>query len=524
MSYLLKGIKIPFFSKMIKEKKVSAWVWFFLGGIGALVFPPFTSVFWGYASIISFLLYVFCNDYTKKRLFGLSYVYGIGFYIVGFGWINNALLLDDDLVQFVPFVVFAIGLFFGLFWSVPFVISWFGKNIYSKMLYFCSSFIFVEWIRSFIFTGFPWNLFGTALAFDVKLLQGASVIGTYGLSLCLMLMLCGIVLLLKSILDKKVYWGAVGFIVIPLVFILVCANTFVGSNRNGDIKVRLVQPNIPQTYKWDSAKAYENFRKHIDMSKSSVDDEIDLVVWGEAAVPYPLDRDINHLIEVTEAIPANGFLVTGLLRGAMEYGEIVAYNSLFVINERGDILDYYDKSHLVPFGEYLPFREYLPDFMRPVTNIVGTLGKGEKYKNIKVNGLPLMGGAICYESIFPGEVVNKKEKPEILLVLVNDGWYGISAGPYQHLVASQMRAIEEGVTVIRSANTGVSAVIADNGEILGEIGLNVAGVVDVVLPKILSHSTFYGKFGNIIPLSMAFVLLILAYIFDKYRKKSRTSV
>jgi apolipoprotein N-acyltransferase len=147
---------------------------------------------------------------------------------------------------------------------------------------------------------------------------------------------------------------------------------------------------------------------------------------------------------------------------------------LFVINDRGDILDYYDKSHLVPFGEYLPLREYLPDFMRPITNIVGTLGKGEKYKNIKVNGLPTMGGAICYESIFPSEVVNKKDKPELLLVLVNDGWYGISSGPFQHLVAAQMRAVEEGVTVIRSANTGISAVIADKIMIIdGDIGKNI---------------------------------------------------
>ena len=517
MSQFLKGIKIPFFSKMIEEKRISSWVWFFLGGIGALIFPPFTSAVWGYVSILSFMLYVFYKDYTKKQLFWLSYIYGIGFYTVGFAWINNALLLDEDIVPFVPFVVFGIGFFFGLFWTFPFVISGFGKNVYSRMLYFCSSFVLVEWIRSFIFTGFPWNLLGTALSFDVRLLQGASIVGTYGLSLCVLLILCGIVLLVLSALNRKMYWGALGFVLVPLMFIAICAGGFDRANQNGDIKVRLVQPNIPQTYKWDSEKAYENFRKHIDMSKGDNED-VDMVVWGEAAVPYPLDRDINHLIEVTEAIPSNGFLVTGLLRGAMEYGDLIAYNSLFVINDRGDILDYYDKSHLVPFGEYLPLREYLPDFMRPVTNIVGNLGKGEKYKNIKVNGLPKMGGAICYESIFPSEVLNKKDKPEILLVLVNDGWYGISAGPYQHLVASQMRAIEEGVTVIRSANTGVSAVIASNGEILGEIGLNVAGKVDVILPKELSHNTIYGKFGNIIPLALAVMLLVVAWFLGKRKK------
>ena len=517
MSQFLKGIKIPFFSKMIKEKRITLWTWFFLGAIGSFIFPPFTSVLWGYASILLFLFCVFCNGYNKKQLFLSSYIYGIGFYVVGFAWICNALLLDEDMVTYVPLVLFGIGAFFGLFWSIPVVISGIGKNIYSKMLYFCASFVFVEWIRSFIFTGFPWNLLGTALSFDVRLLQGASIVGSYGLSLCVALILCGIVLLILSVIKRKVYWPCLGFILIPLFFILFSASGFKNANQNGDIKVRLVQPNIPQTYKWDSAKAYENFRKHIDMSKGNNED-VDLVVWGEAAVPYPLDRDINHLIEVTEAVPGKGFLVTGLLRGAMEYGELIAYNSLFVINDRGDILDYYDKSHLVPFGEYLPLREYLPDFMRPVANVVGNLGKGEKYKNIKINNFPVMGGAICYESIFPGEVLNKKEKPEILLVLVNDGWYGISPGPHQHLVASQMRAVEEGVTVIRSANTGISAIIADNGEILDKIGLSVAGKVDVVLPKKLSHPTIYGKFGNVIPLALAFLLLVISYFLDKKRR------
>ena len=134
MSQFLKGIKIPFFSKMIEEKRVSSWVWFFLGGIGSLIFPPFTSAVWGYVSILSFMLYVFYKDYTKKQLFWLSYIYGIGFYTVGFAWINNALLLDEDIVPFVPFVVFGIGFFFGLFWTFPFVISGFGKKISRKRL------------------------------------------------------------------------------------------------------------------------------------------------------------------------------------------------------------------------------------------------------------------------------------------------------------------------------------------------------------------------------------------------------
>ena len=147
--------------------------------------------------------------------------------------------------------------------------------------------------------------------------------------------------------------------------------------------------------------------------------------------------------------------------------------------------------------------------MRPVANVVGNLGEGEKYKNIRVAGLPLMGGAICYESIFPKQVINSKEKPEILLVIANDGWYGMSKGPYQHLAASQLRAIEEGITVVRSANTGISAVIKPNGDVVGKIGLGKAGISDVLLPETLEIKTVYGRLGNIILLLIMLIVLLI---------------
>ena len=494
------------------------------GAAGSLIFPPYVGSWQGYIALIAFLVLLLLSPLSKKKLFFRGYIFGFAFYAIGFSWINNALLIDENkFVMFVPLVFMATGLFFGLFFALPALAVALGKNnIYVRALFFCGVFVLLEWVRSFIFTGFPWNLMGTALGFSPYLLQGAAYAGVYGLSSLLLLLLCGLAILFAGILRRRMYWGGIFFVLIP-VFLFYGASLQYKAYEQGDMVVRLVQPSIPQTFKWDSMLAYKNFRQYIDLSTAQPLDGVDLVVWGETASPYYLDMDEIHLREITEAVPLDGFLVTGLLRVGMENGEYVPYNSLFVINKDGVVKDYYDKSHLVPFGEYLPLRKYLPDFMTPVANVVGNLGRGEALKNISVEGLPLMGGAICYESIFPAEVVNSQQKPDVLLVLANDGWYGVSAGPAQHLAAAQLRAVEEGVTVIRSANTGISAVITPYGDILGRIELNQKGSSDVILPKKLAHKTVYGKYGNIVPLFGVGMILLIAFflnIINSFRRKS----
>lgn len=555
-----KQLKPLMFAQMRKRGRVVRGVFAFLTGVAAtLIFPPYAGRWEGYVALIAFLAMLlgeYRDDGGKcgsrenccpgsngdgssddrenggenngrigqenngrpvwSKWFGTAYVFGFSFYAVGFSWISNALLIDGNkFAAFIPAVFAATGLFFGLFWAVPAALAAGGRNVYARALLFCAWFVFFEWVRSFIFTGFPWNLLGTALAFDARVIQGAAYIGTYGLSLLLLLMSCGAAILVSGAFQKRFYGGALWFILLPAGFLLWAAGQY-EKTESGTTVVRLVQPSIPQTFKWEPGLAYRNFRKYIDLSKSRPSDGVKLVVWGETASPYFLDRDEEHLAEITEAVPDGGFLITGLLRAGFENGTYVPYNSMFVINGRGEIKDYYDKAHLVPFGEYLPFREYFPAFMAPVASVVGDLGSGEKYKKLQVAGLPLMGGAICYESIFPKEVLNPEQKPELLVVLANDGWYGVSAGPYQHLAAAQMRAVEEGITVIRSANTGISAVIAPNGDVSGLIGLNEEGVSDTALPKVLEKSTLYGRYGNIVPGGLLFFCLLLALLLNSF--------
>lgn len=497
------------------------------GAAGSLIFAPYQNIAAGYAAVVLFLSFLFFKQRSKKEAFWLSYVFGFGFFGAGFSWICNALLVDGGgVAAFIPLVFMALGLFFGLFWALPAAMAARGENIYSKMLLFCGFFVIFEWIRSFIFTGFPWNLLGTALGFNERLIQGAAYVGVYGLSWFLLLFLCGAALVLLSILQRRFYVWSAAFILVPAAFFYWGAGKYFPVAGDGMV-VRLVQPSIPQTLKWAPELFYANFRSYIDLSKKGKEDgatepnDVDIAVWGEAASPYLLDRDEAHLREITEAVPAGGFLITGSLRTGFENGEAVPYNSMFVIDKNGVIKDYYDKAHLVPFGEYLPFRKYWPEFMAPVANVVGDLGRGEKYKNIHVKGLPVIGGAICYESIFPKEVLNPVEKPDLLVVLANDGWYGVSSGPYQHLAAAQMRAVEEGVTVIRSANTGISAVIMPNGEIKGALGLNETGISDVRLSKVMSRPTVYGKFGNAMWGVLAVCSVLFAVFCDIFRRRRR---
>ena len=212
-----------------------------------------------------------------------------------------------------------------------------------------------------------------------------------------------------------------------------------------------------------------------------------------------------------------GYLITGLVRHDDESNDYQPYNSMYVIDDNGNTVAYYDKHHLVPFGEYVPLRKYLPEWVRPVANVVAEFGVGEPYKNIALPDYPPFGALICYEIIFPDAVVNRNNPPQWLVVLTNDGWYGKSFGPYQHLVAAQMRAVEEGITVVRSANSGISAVINPVGKIKAQIPLYAKQTLDVKLPLITKVPTVYAQIGGKI---MALVMLLILVFWGVYKRQS----
>lgn len=498
---------------LLKHYKTAA---FWLGVASASALPPFYCLpvlFFTFPT----LLFQINGAKTKKQAFASGYWFGFGYFAVNLSWIGNALLIEAETFGWLyPITILASGAFFGLFTAFPALTAYLFNNRLSRWLAFAAAWIVFEWIRSFIFTGFPWNLLGSVLAFSTGLIQTASLFGTYGLSLC-MLLVCGSPFLIFSA-DKK--QRLTGIITALSLIVFISAYGFWRTNgyiyAPSSTRLRLVQPSIPQSMKWNKETLEQNLREYISLSRENGFENIDFVIWGETASPFPLDFDFRRLQEVTAAVPPQGYLLTGSIRYELSAdGSYRPLNSMFAINDAGRIVGTYDKAHLVPFGEYVPFKQFLPESFRPVAQSLADFKAGSGPKSISIAGHPRFGPLICYEIIFPYQVINKKNPPQWLVNFTNDGWYGNSQGPHQHLVTTRFRAVEEGLTVVRAANSGISAVISPVGEVLAAIPLNAKQTLDFNLPNRPTVPVVYGKFGNIIPLSLAVVCLLIAFIVAK---------
>lgn len=486
---------------------------FFLGWLTVAALPPFYAFPVMFVSLPGLLLLIQTAP-AARAAFGRGYTFGFAFFAFGLSWIGNALLIDAAALGWLyPLAFLACGFFFGLFAALPAWLSWYFKPLAAKYLALPALWVIFEWLRSFILTGFPWNLLGSVLAFDDRLIQFASVGGTYALSL--------ITLLIAGAPVFCVYNRTRRTIAAVLVVVLLGSVFLFGFGEyrirrypiaESDIKIRIVQPDIPQELKWRDDVLESNFAKYIALSQAPGQEEIDFTVWGETASPFPLDFDAPRLQQLLPAVPPQGYLVTGLVRYQFDgVSRYIPYNSMFVIDRSGNIPAFYDKSHLVPFGEYIPLRKYLPEWIRPVVNVIGTFRAGAGPEKIELPGYPPLGGLICYEIIFPHQIIDPENRPDWIINLTNDGWYGDSAGPRQHLVTAKLRAVEEGISIVRAANTGISAVITPLGIVSASLGLNQAGVLDAFLPQPADFSTTYSKCGNAFTLIWCLCNLVLAF-------------
>jgi apolipoprotein N-acyltransferase len=261
-----------------------------------------------------------------------------------------------------------------------------------------------------------------------------------------------------------------------------------------EIWLRMVQPSIPQTMKWEPGTAESNLRRLLDLSNASSPRPIAAIIWPEAATPFLLERDATVRRKIGSVVPEQGYLITGALRGNPPPGAVVQiWNSIEALNADGDVVARYDKTHLVPFGEYIPLRDVLP--FKKITPGAIDLSAGQGPHTISLPQLPPFAAAICYEAIFPGAIVNEQERPDWILNLTNDAWYGRSSGPFQHLASVRTRAVEEGLPIVRVANNGISAVIDAVGRVRVRINLDTIGYADVVLPA-PGEPTLYSRAGD----------------------------
>ena len=434
---------------------------------------------------------------TKKQAFLVGWLFGVGFFGGGLYWLTNAFFVHEDkhgwLVPIaVPALAAAMGIFIGLTALLAYVLWRKGRSdasVYGRIFLFAVAWVILEWVRGWIFTGFPWNLIGTVWGFSDTLMQPAAYLGAYGLSL---------VTILGLTLGAGVFYVSAqqrivaGLAVLLLPGLFFAMGTYRLSDAQTDVHegvlLRLVQPNIAQKDKWDRNLKVGNFQKHLDLSIApSADGKRPThVIWPETAVTFALNREPNVLKAVASVAPTGGVVITGTPRMTPR-GEkpFQVWNSLMAVNELADIVATFDKAHLVPFGEYIPFRDYIP--LQKITAGGVDFSAGPGLETISITGLPTFSALICYEVIFPNQVLNEKNRADWLLNLTNDGWYGNTPGPYQHLISARMRSIEEGMPLVRVANTGVSVATDAYGRVQKSLGYGIGGFIDVELSKPLSE-------------------------------------
>ncbi|ODN72148.1 Apolipoprotein N-acyltransferase [Methylobrevis pamukkalensis] len=293
------------------------------------------------------------------------------------------------------------------------------------------------------------------------------------------------------------------------------------------IRLRIVQPAIDQSEKWTPEARRAALATYLDLSDSRRSPE-DLgilgathLVWPETALPFFLTESPEALSAIADALPPGTTLITGAPRVDGSGGERRYFNSVYAVDDGGRIVAAYDKAHLVPFGEYLPFAPLMERIgLRQIVQSVGGFSEGPGRGVVSLPGTPPFGVLICYEIIFPDAAIDRARRPDWIVNVTNDGWFGHTSGPYQHLAEARLRAIEEGLPVVRAANTGVSAIIDAHGRITASVGLGETGVVDGGLPVALPP-TVYARHGRLLLGGLLFTTFTLAAVF---RARSRRAV
>ena len=372
-----------------------------------------------------------------------------------------------------------------------------------------------EWLRGHLFTGFPWNILGYALTYPLVLMQSAAVVGIYGLTLAVVLICASPAVIMAASSNARGPtrpWRTAALLsLLPLALMTAWGAWRLAAPRPAfveGVRLRLVQPSIPQRDKWQSERQGEIFRRHLELSGTNPAGQPDqmagitAVFWPEAAMPFQPLRYPNVLAQIGEALPAGTHLLAGILRSQAEavgVDRMQAFNSVAAFDRTGRPVAIYDKIHLVPFGEYLPFQAMLESIgLQALTRQRGGFTIGARPRPlVYLPGLPPLSILICYEALFPADLVQGRTnvRPGLLVNLTNDGWFGNSTGPRQHLQQTRVRAVEEGIPLIRVANNGVSAAFDPYGRELVRLELDIAGVADVGLPITLPPP-LYARFGD----------------------------
>lgn len=495
-----------------------AFVAFIAGALAVLGQAPFD---FPLACFVSFPILVWLLDGATapvpasllgrlRPAFAIGWWFGFGYFLAGLWWVGSAVLIEADTYAWaLPFVVVGLPLLLAPFFAIATAIA---RLLWSDGIgrIFAMAFAFglMEWLRQFVLTGFPWNPLGFAAMPVPLLMQSVAVVGPIGMNILAVLVFCMPALLagprhrtLGAAIALALTAAHVGYGIVSM--------RLTPEGGTTELAVRIVQPNIDLTEKWDGAVRDRVFKTTLDLSSKAPEraaEKPELIVWPETSVPYLFSDRPDALAAMGAILQERQILLAGAVRTEGSGDAVRYYNSVVAIDPSGAIVDAVDKIHLVPFGEYLPFAGMFARLgvsqivAGPMTYEAGTdrhaiaLAKG-------VRALPY----ICYEIIFPYHMPTYKPGSAFILNVTNDAWFGDTPGPYQHLRQAQIRAVETGMPVVRAANTGISAAIDDKGRVMEALSIGSRGVIDVLvrIPND-ERSVHYS--------AMAFILAILSSV------------
>jgi len=508
---------------------ILSWGWrrrglaFGAGALSALSMAPFFvfPILWITLPVLVWLIDGAVSEATSGRVrrlrpaFAVGWWFGFGYFLAGLWWIGNAFLAEADKFGWLmPFALLALTAGLALFYGLGAALAqllW--SDDWRRIFALAAGLGAAEWLRGNLLSGFPWNALGYALTSGEILMQSAALFGLYALNVLAVLIFAAPAAMAPLQNEKRRH-----FALPVLALVSIAALGAYGILRLSHaetafvpgLTIRIVQPDLAQLQKWNPENKDEVLSDYFKLSASDSAPlkEGTVLVWPESAFPFPLTENPGALAAIAELLPQGTTLITGAYREEFNpLGPTQYYNSIYVIGDDGTILGAYDKVHLVPFGEYVPLadlaaragiRQIVPyGFSAGPARRPLALASGQSF-------LPL----ICYEAIFSGALLNGAPRPQFMLNVTNDGWFGRTTGPYQHFQQARVRSVEEGLPLVRAANTGISAVVDPYGRSISQTRLGETTMIESRLPAGIAPPLYAGWRHAILLLSLAVCILI----------------
>ncbi len=480
---------------MIVQRLLSFILHLFCGVALAVGLPPLSQIWLVFIALAGVaILNHDLSSLALQQRFWRGFMFGLGYFAFALHWIGFAFLVDAaDYLWMMPFAVGGLAMFMALYWGVAFgVAGYLANKRWPVWLVLPVCLAIAEWLRGILLTGFPWAAPGLIADGMGGILQVASLVGMPGLTLLVLLwgMALGglyhrqvVALGVLATLPACLMWGDWHLAMAPK------------PDASGPL-IRLVQPNISQNDKWRADNTAKIFDDLLQLSASANDQPATVVIWPESAVAFLLDESQAALAKIASILQPRQVLLTGAIRRQFgRDGAETYHTSVELIDSNGVVQNYYDKWRLVPGGEYLPLAWVLePLGFRKVVNLPESFTAGAGPQSVNVPGIGNAGLLICYEAIFPDQLVVASPRPRWIVNVTNDGWFGSSVGPYQHLAQVRMRAVEQALPIARAANTGISAVIDPWGRYIAKTKLETRDAIEVHLPQ-TGEPTPFSRWG-----------------------------